>query len=79
VTDQDARTSIPKWREFIDPVVRVLGDGEVALQDIYVSVADRVGLSDEARAERTNSARQPVYWNRIGWAITHAKIAGLVE
>lgn len=79
MTDQPMRADIPKWHEFIDPVVRVLGDDEVALQDIYAAVADRVGLSEEARAERTNSARQPVYWNRIGWAITHAKIAGLIE
>ena len=79
MTDSNPRTTIPKWHEFIDPVARVLGDGELALQDIYATVADRVGLSEEARAERTNSARQPVYWNRIGWAITHAKIAGLIE
>lgn len=79
MTDPTAAASIPKWHEFIDPVVRVLGDGDADLQDIYARVADRVGLSEEAKAQRTNSARQPVYWNRIGWAITHAKIAGLLE
>lgn len=79
MTDPNPRATIPKWHEFIDPVARVLGNGELALQDIYSEVANRVGLSDAARAERTNSARQPVYWNRIGWAITHAKIAGLIE
>jgi restriction system protein len=77
--DQPAGVGIPKWHEFIDPVVRVLTEGDADLQDIYARVADRVGLSEEAKEERTNSARQPVYWNRIGWAITHAKIAGLVE
>lgn len=79
MTIPNPRAAIPKWHEFIDPVVRVLGDREVVLQDIYSQVADLVGLSIEARSERTNSARQPVYWNRIGWAITHAKIAGLIE
>lgn len=79
MTGQHGTPTIPKWHEFIDPVVRVLEHDEVALQEIYAQVADRVGLSEEARAERTNSARQPVYWNRIAWAITHAKIAGLIE
>lgn len=73
------RPFIPKWHEFIDPVIRVLAaSGRLTLQEIYAQVADFVGLSDDAKAEMTSSARQPVYWNRIGWAITRTKGAGLL-
>ncbi|MBD3942118.1 restriction endonuclease [Microbacterium sp. NEAU-LLC] len=80
MSDPAARASIPKWHEFIDPVFRVLADEpSLTLQQIYDRVADRVGLSDAAKAEVTPSARQPVYWNRIGWAVSRSKGAGLLE
>lgn len=79
MSSEEARASIPKWHEFIDPVIRVLGEhGRSTLQEIYARVADRVGLTEAAKAELTTSARQPVYWNRIGWAITRSKGAGLI-
>lgn len=72
--------TIPKWHECIDPVFRVLADGRpVALQDIYARVADLVELTEVERAERLPSGRQPMYWNRIGWAVSRSKIAGLIE
>ena len=79
MTDPAARASIPKWHEFIDPVFRVLADvPSLTLQEIYARVADRTNLSEEAKAEVTPSARQPVYWNRIGWAVSRSKGAGLL-
>ncbi len=43
----EARASIPKWHEFIDPVLRVLAEeGRSTLQEIYARVANRTGLSE---------------------------------
>lgn len=80
MSDAAARASIPKWHEFIDPVFRVLAEVDsLTLQEIYAQVGELVGLSDAAKAEMMPSARQPVYWNRIGWAVSRSKGAGLLE
>ena len=39
MTGRSMRADIPKCHDFIDPVVRVPGDGEVALQDISLGPA----------------------------------------
>jgi restriction system protein len=49
------------------------------MSDLYEQLADDKGLSSEDRAELLKSGTQYVYQNRIGWARTYLKKAGLLE
>jgi restriction system protein len=49
------------------------------MSDLYEQLADEKGLSADDRAELLKSGTQFVYQNRIGWARTYLKKAGLVE
>lgn len=47
-------------------------------RDVIEAVADRLGLSEEARAETVESG-EVRYRGRGGWALTHSSKAGLIE
>ncbi len=49
------------------------------MTDIYQVLADDMRLSVEDRAQLLKSGTQRVYENRIGWARTYLKKAGLIE
>lgn len=49
------------------------------MSDLYEELADDMKLSAEDRAELLKSGSQFVYHNRIGWARTYLKKAGLLE
>lgn len=49
------------------------------MSDVYEQLAERRNLTPEERAERLPSGKQFTYRNRIGWARTYLKKAGLVE
>lgn len=71
--------SIPTWQQFLVPVLRVLADGgERSTRQMFAEVADRVGLTAEARAELLNST-QPRFENRIGWALSDLSKAEAIE
>ncbi|MFM7368604.1 MAG: winged helix-turn-helix domain-containing protein, partial [Sphaerospermopsis kisseleviana] len=56
------------------------GDGkEHSLRDAITFLADVFNLSDEERKELLSSGQQAVFDNRVGWARTHLKKAGLLE
>ena len=62
------------------PFLRFLSDGqEHTLRDAEDSLAERFGLSPSERAELLPSGQQGVFKNRIGWARTYLKKAGLIE
>ncbi|NLI00236.1 MAG: restriction endonuclease, partial [Chthonomonadales bacterium] len=62
------------------PLVETLGDGEEhSLRDTIDRLAKRFGLSDEELRTLLPSGMQPVFDNRVGWARTYLKNAGLVE
>ncbi|MCU9995653.1 restriction endonuclease [Mobiluncus mulieris] len=69
----------PTSDEFRPAVLRVLNDDqERTIVQIRAQVADYVGLSEQIRAERIPSG-QPRFENRINWACSALKFAGLVE
>jgi restriction system protein len=62
------------------PLLDLLSDGqEHKIQELTVAVADRFGLSDRERSELLPSGQQPVIANRVGWAKTYLKKAGLLS
>jgi restriction system protein len=67
---------IPKWHEFMAPVLRVMDDGKTRdRSEITDAAADEVGLSKEERLA-TLSTGQRTFANRVGWAISHLTKAG---
>lgn len=70
---------VPTYDTFIEPLLRFLAarsDG-VAIADIYVALADALGLTDADRAELLPSGAQAIYKNRICWAHDRLKRAGV--
>ncbi len=68
--------SIPKWHEFMAPVLRAMSDGANRdRSEITEAAADQVALTIAER-EVTLTTGQPMYANRVGWAISHLTKAG---
>jgi restriction system protein len=62
------------------PLLSFLGDeAEYSLTDIEAKLAILFCLSDAERTQLLPSGRQAIFKNRIGWARTYLKKAGLVE
>jgi restriction system protein len=62
------------------PLLRVAGDGaDHALRDAVSTLADELALSAAERAELLPSGKQSRFANRVGWAQTYMKKAGLLE
>jgi restriction system protein len=61
------------------PLLELLADGQDhRLRDLVQSVADRFELSDKERTEMLPSGQQTMISNRVGWAKTYLKKAGLL-
>lgn len=63
----------------MEPVLRSAIDKEVKTGDIIESLADSFGLTVDERAEQIPSGGQAIFYNRIHWAKTYLKQAGLIE
>jgi len=62
------------------PLLRRLADGQAhEMNDLFSQLADDLGLSESDRSEMLPSGKQNTYRNRIGWARTYLKKAGLLE
>lgn len=71
--------AVPKYDWWYLPLLRLLGDGQVhRMADVYEQLAKAAGLSEADLAEMLPSGTSPTYTNRIGWARTFLKKAGLV-
>ncbi len=71
---------IPDYQTIHLPLLRALADGrDHRIGDLYQSLADEFGLTAEERSAKLPSGQQPVFHNRVGWAKTHLKAAGLLE
>jgi restriction system protein len=72
--------AVPKYYEFYGAFLKSLKDGQIHdYKSIKQSVIAEKGLSDNDLAERLPSGKQTVFDNRIGWARTYLKKAGLIE
>lgn len=62
------------------PLLQVFADGqEHELKEAIAKLAADFRLTDEERKELLPSGRQPIFRNRVGWARTYLKKAGLIE
>lgn len=72
--------SLPNYQSFYAPFLKALSDGNIhVFKDLKKDVIQQMGLSDEDLTEKLPSGRQSIFENRIGWARTYLKKAGLIE
>lgn len=73
-------TAIPGFQDFMRPLLELLASETAPLRarDAYQKLGDRLGLSEADRGELLPSGKQPTYKNRIGWASTYLRFAGLL-
>jgi len=71
---------IPTYEDLMLPFLRILEHGETFhIREIFKQEASRLQLSDQELAERIPSGQDTVFGNRMGWARTYMKKAGLIE
>ena len=70
---------IPKYEEIMLPYLEFLADGkEYGLSETHDALAELFNLPDEELRELLPSGRQKIFRNRVGWAGTYLKKAGLL-
>lgn len=71
---------VPEFEEFLLPTLKVLADGTtLSVQQIREAVIAVFNFSDEELKERTRSGNNTKVNDRITWALTYLRQAGLVE
>ena len=71
--------SVPKYNEFFPSIIRCLGDGKThSLKELVEYCAVDFDLSDADRAETISSGQNRLH-NRVGWAKSYLKKAGLIS
>ena len=71
--------AIPDYQDIMLPLPQFLGDQqEHSLREAYDSLGDHFELSQEERKELLPSGQQEVFHNRVGWARTYLRKAGLI-
>ena len=72
--------TIPDYQSIMLPLLRFASDGnEHRFREAVEALAEHFALSSEERLELLPSGRYPVFDNRVGWAGTYMKKAGLLE
>ena len=70
---------IPDYQSLMLPVLRLAHERETSVADAVERIAKEFGLSDSERSELLPSGRQSVLANRVHWAKTYLKQAGLLD
>jgi len=72
--------AIPDFQTVMLPLLQYMADGkEHPNREVLDALADQFGLTDEERKELLPSGQDFVFRNRVGWARTHMKAAGLID
>jgi restriction system protein len=72
--------AIPDFQSVMLPLVKLLGDGkERTIREATNLLAESFQLSDQQREELLPSGQQSIFSNRVAWAKSHLKAAGLLE
>ena len=71
--------AVPDYQSIMLPLLSYLSDNRVyALRDVVEGLATQFKLTEEERREMLPSGMQAAFDNRVGWARTYMKKAGLV-
>lgn len=72
--------SIPDYQSLMLPLLTLAADGnEHRFRNAVEQLAARFELSDDERATMLPSGTAPMFDNRVGWAKTYLKQAGLID
>ncbi len=72
--------AIPDFQTLMLPLLRACADGnEHTKQDVVPALAKEFGLSEEDLSVLLPTGRQGKFDNRVGWAKSHLKQAGMLE
>lgn len=72
--------AIPNFQAFLLPLLKLADkNAEVRLREAYTVMADEFYLTEEERSALLPSGTQTVIHNRVGWAATALKKAGLLS
>ena len=64
--------SVPDYQSLMLPALKALADGvEVPISEVRARIAAAEGLTPDDLREMLPSGRQPVFANRVGWAVTY--------
>ncbi len=70
---------IPDYQSLMRPVLEEASNGEVRIRDVVQNIGDKLGLTEDERAELLPSGKQSRFSNRVHWARTYLKQAGLLR
>lgn len=70
---------IPDYQTLMLPVLKSCAKGEVATSEVVDVLADEFQLTEEEQKQLLPSGKQAVFLNRIQWAKTYLKQAGLLN
>ena len=71
---------IPDYQSLMLPLLKLVADGqEHKYRDLIESLANEFQVTDEERKELLASGNQAIFDNRVGWAKTYLKKAGLLD
>jgi restriction system protein len=71
---------IPDFQSLMRPLLQFAADGNAhSIRDGLDHLANEFSLTNEERKELLPSGRQEVFTNRVAWAKTHLRMAGLIE
>ena len=71
--------AIPNYQTLMLPVLKLAADGEDhKFSQVVEELANKVNISTEERNELLPSGSQAVFNNRVGWARSYLKQAGLL-
>jgi restriction system protein len=72
--------AIPDYQSIMLPILRLAGDGQPhKFRDAVEQLAEHFALSNDERSEMLPSGTAFLFDNRVGWARTYLKQAGLLE
>lgn len=70
---------IPDYQTLMISVLKAASGGEVRISDVIERLADEYQLTEAERAQMLPSGRITLFRNRVAWAKTYLKQAGLIQ
>lgn len=71
--------AIPDYQSLMLPVLKSAANGEVSYRGTVDLLAEQLDLEEAELTELLPSGKETVFHNRVGWAKTYLKKAGLIE
>jgi len=78
---ESRRVPLPTYEDLMLPLLKeyAASSHPRSLKELVPLMADKLGLTEEEKAERLASGRQSLFYNRLAWAKTYMGKAGLLS